>query len=357
VVRGFSTYLNLLRIVAAATVFLTHAAFLDFAGGAIAVPWHAGHKAVVLFFVLSGYVIAWVAYEKEHTLPEFAVSRVARIYSVALPALAVTWAVDLVLFASGHGSSVPMYQVQQPLKYLPLFLTFLGNAWFLNEDAFGNLPFWSLNYEVWYYVAFAAWFYLRGWARVLCLLLAAALTGPRIWLLLPVWALGCAVYRLHRAAGPNRPAARLLFATSLVAGVALAVFNPNELLNPWLDAQTGHWMSAHLRYSQYAAGDLLTASVVAVNLYAARYAGLAFGLLSPAIAIGASFTFTLYLVHFPLMELFGALHLPNAVRFAAVLAGVLLLGQLTERQKVRLRQWLWNRMARFRIPASRLAKS
>jgi hypothetical protein len=123
------------------------------------------------------------------------------------------------------------------------------------------------------------------------------------------------------------------------------------MLDRWFDAQTGHWMSAHLRYSQYAAGDLLTAAVAAANLYAARYAELTFGPLSGSIAIGASFTFTLYLLHFPLMELFGALHLPDAVRLVAVLAGVLLLGQLTERQKDRLRRHLWGWMVRLRIGA------
>ena len=45
--------------------------------------------------MLSGYVISYVAVELEFTLWEFAISRIARVYSVVIPALALTVLVDL----------------------------------------------------------------------------------------------------------------------------------------------------------------------------------------------------------------------------------------------------------------------
>ena len=42
-------------------------------------PFALGHKVVVVFFVLSGYVITYVACERERGLRDFVLARVARI--------------------------------------------------------------------------------------------------------------------------------------------------------------------------------------------------------------------------------------------------------------------------------------
>jgi len=336
--RAFSTYLNLLRLLAALAVFFSHAALQSFTGGTVWAPSLMGHKAVILFFVLSGYVIAYVAREREHTFAVFAVSRAARIYSVAVPALAISFVIQLLLWHLGE--TAPVYQLTQPFKYLPVFLTFTGDAWFLNEDAFANVPYWSLFYEVWYYAAFAAAFYLRGWARIAVLAAVVLATGPRIWLLAPLWLAGCLVYRLHRGPGPGRRTARLLFVASLLAAGFILAADPNSAMNAWADRLSGGWMSANLRYSRYVLGDLLTGGIVAINLYAAPYAELRFGAAARPIAWAASFTFALYLLHYPLLDLYSTLALPAPLLIAAVLVSVLLLGQVTERQKDRLRAWL-----------------
>jgi hypothetical protein len=53
---------------------------------------------------------------------------------VAIPALALTFMLDL---ATGQVD----YQHAQPWKYVPLFLTFTTDWWFLAEDAFSNMPY------------------------------------------------------------------------------------------------------------------------------------------------------------------------------------------------------------------------
>lgn len=338
----FSAYLDLLRLAAACAVFLSHAVLPNLAPGSIWGPERLGHKAVILFFVLSGYVIAYVADARERGLGIFLVSRATRIYSVVLPALALSYGVEMLLWHLGKQASV--YQLTQPLKYLLVFVTFTGGSWFLREEAFGNVPYWSLYYEVWYYAAFAAARYLRGWPRIAALLAVALITGPRIWLLAPLWLGGCLIYRLHRGPGPSRRTARVLFAASVAAAWFVVAQDPNGAINHWADTLSGGWIGAHLRYSQYALGDLLTGGVVAVNLYAARHAGLEFGRLAKPVTWCASFTFALYLMHYPLVLLFRALHLPLAVLIPAVLVSVLLLGQVTERQKGRVRTWLLARL-------------
>lgn len=340
---GVSTYLNLLRVAAAAAVFLSHAGQPMFTSGDDWAPELLGHKAVVLFFVLSGYVIAYAAHERERTLAPFLISRAARIYSVAVPALILGYAVEMLRWRLGD--TAPVYQLTQPLKYLPVFLTFTGDAWFLREDAFGNIPYWSLYYEVWYYIAFAACFYLRGRRRTWLLLGVALVAGPRICLLAPLWAVGYLIYRLHGSPGLSRTRARLLFGASLLAFCVVAIGNPNTAINRWADALTGGWMHAYLRYSQFVLGDMLTGGLVAANLYAAGYAGLRFGRLAQPIGWLASLTFSLYLLHYPLLLLYHTLDLPYPALLAAVLASVMALVPVTEWQKDRLRRWL---LAAFR---------
>src|SRR3954463_10152589 len=96
----FSTYLDAVRFTAALAVVAAHFTFPQFIAG-VTYQGGLGDLAVAIFFVLSGYVIAYVADQKEHTFKDFAVSRLARVYSVAIPALILTICVDLYLIRNG----------------------------------------------------------------------------------------------------------------------------------------------------------------------------------------------------------------------------------------------------------------
>src|ERR1700680_3766033 len=97
--RSTSIYLDLVRFLAATTVFVAHANFDRFTGG---LPFLSrlgmdiANDAVIVFFVLSGLVIAYVANTKENTLREFFLSRFARLWSVVVPALFLTVILDYV---------------------------------------------------------------------------------------------------------------------------------------------------------------------------------------------------------------------------------------------------------------------
>ena len=87
--RAFSIYLDLVRFVAAVLVYLWHSnqkAIVDgpvFAGG-------YGPSAVIVFFVLSGFVIAYVVETKERDWRRYLAGRGARIYSVVVPVVVLT---------------------------------------------------------------------------------------------------------------------------------------------------------------------------------------------------------------------------------------------------------------------------
>ena len=80
-----SLHLDLMRFLAAALVLMHHALQPPFSADPVPLP---GRSAVIVFFVISGFVIAYVTDTRESRWREYAVSRSARIYSVVVPALA-----------------------------------------------------------------------------------------------------------------------------------------------------------------------------------------------------------------------------------------------------------------------------
>jgi peptidoglycan/LPS O-acetylase OafA/YrhL len=91
-----STYLDLLRFAAAMIVLLSHLAYTRFTDGAyLAIrEFNLGSDAVVVFFVLSGFVIAHTAKAKDGTIGQYFFNRATRIYSVAIPAILLTFILD-----------------------------------------------------------------------------------------------------------------------------------------------------------------------------------------------------------------------------------------------------------------------
>jgi peptidoglycan/LPS O-acetylase OafA/YrhL len=159
-----------------------------------------GDISVTVFFVLSGFVIRHVTLAREHTLRGYLIDRASRIYSVALPAMVLTLALA---FACSRID--PAYYTHyfaehatHPLTRVLFNLVFVSQSWGHNTIPFIDLPFWSLSYECLYYVGYGLFFYLRGLKRVIALILLAAIAGPQVLFLAPIWLLGCAVYDIFQ---------------------------------------------------------------------------------------------------------------------------------------------------------------
>ena len=174
-----SLYLDALRFGAAFAVFVSHYSTGRISGG-LFWQFDGGRTAVLVFFVLSGFVIAWVSDTRERTLEEYGLSRVARLYSVIIPAFVLTAALDSVgkaidprLYSPEWGHSMA-----HPMIDYALSAVFLGESWTIRVLPGFNVPYWSLNYEAWYYVLFAAAIFLRGRPRIAVVIMAALLAGP-----------------------------------------------------------------------------------------------------------------------------------------------------------------------------------
>ena len=339
--RPLSLYLDCCRFLAAVLVVASHLApYGIIAGSRDAWLLDLGRESVVVFFVLSGFVIAYTTRHKNTDLRGYAVARCTRIYSVALPVLVLAFAAAGALAASNLVPAPQFYQLGKPWLYLPLHLLFMGELWTISEPPPLLAPYWSLGYEVWYYVLFGALFYLRGRRRILVAASLLLLMGPKLWLLLPVWASGVLVYRWQERLSIARPLALAGWAATL--GL-LVLFKVSEL-DATLRA-LGHaiwpFPGLPLKSADRFLADYVVCLLVVVNFLCAKNAGFA-GLLrvERPVRVLASYTFTLYLVHTLVMRLWGLLYphdRTSALDVAALLAAIgvatWLLGQVTEQRK------------------------
>ena len=81
---NFSLFLDFARVSAALMVLGSHLSNSQLQGGWAIWAHQFGHESVIVFFVLSGLVIAYVSQQRENTLESFTVSRLARRWSVVL---------------------------------------------------------------------------------------------------------------------------------------------------------------------------------------------------------------------------------------------------------------------------------
>src|SRR5207237_877748 len=116
-----------------------------------------GHIAVMFFFVLSGYLIAY-ALQKDpdgkHGFKDYALDRFSRIYSVLPSAIALTIVLDFVGRAHAVSYANPDLYPQTGFVYRLLANLFSLQGIFGHRIQLGSNPaLWSIGYEVWFYVA------------------------------------------------------------------------------------------------------------------------------------------------------------------------------------------------------------
>lgn len=349
-----SLYLDCCRFLAALLVVASHLAPYGVIAGNHFWLFDLGRESVVIFFVLSGFVIAYTTERKDVSLRAYGVARCTRIYSVALPILLLAFCAAGALAAAGVVTPGQFYQLAKPWLYLPLHLLFMGELWTISEPPPLLSPWWSLGYEVWYYVLFGALFYLRGRRRIIVAASILLLIGPKLWLLLPVWASGVLVYHWQKRLVCKHPLARPLALAGWCATLALLVLFKESGTDGALRAlANASWPfpALPLKSADRYLADYAVCILVAANFLCAKNA-LFSGLLrieKPVRSL-ASYTFTLYLVHTLVMRLWVLLY-PHDRSSAADVAALLLaigaatwvLGQVTEHRK----EWFEARFKRL----------
>lgn len=125
-----------------------------------------GHQSVIVFFVLSGYFVGGSLFARGAAFSwrDYGSARLTRLWVVLVPALMLTLAIDLHLrdvapgVLSGAYATIWNMGPQPGGDYALGLGVFVGNLLFLQEiflPVFGsNDPLWSLAFEFWYYILF-----------------------------------------------------------------------------------------------------------------------------------------------------------------------------------------------------------
>jgi peptidoglycan/LPS O-acetylase OafA/YrhL len=249
-----SVHLDALRGVAAIGVCLSHLRdlfFVDYSQAqhhnpVLAAAYLAsglGHQWVVVFFVLSGYLVGGsvlraIALDR-WSWRTYLLNRMTRLWTVLVPALVLGGVLDLAgihLFgiAGFYGGHTEAHELQFDVTSRLTVPILIGNYTFLQGiyvPTFGsNAPLWSLANEFWYYVAFpllacALWRRVpTGWRVVNAVLLIAVVVfmRPSVALMGLIWLMGVAIhYTPHLPAEHVLRRRMLIFAALIALGAAL----------------------------------------------------------------------------------------------------------------------------------------
>ncbi len=351
---GLSLYFDSFRFAAALIVLLSHASYIPYTGASLHWLYAYGHVAVMAFFVLSGYVIAFTVDKKHTAMDDYMVARLARLLSVMIPAMLLTPVLDSL---GTHFSQETYQHIPNSHPWLRVLATllFMQESWSLSLSYFSNTPLWSIAYEFWYYILFGLAVFSSGWRRYVGLMLVALLIGPRIIVLLPIWWLGVVAYRMHTSGrfAMGRPLAVAAFVASLVLIVALTSHPLGTALERQLHVMR-HFPAANefLTWSRFFLFDYIIGCLFFVHILSAKY--MIVGQLEhwlqrsrTMIRLLAGVTFSIYLYHLPLMYFYKAVagydtaSLANGLlATAAVILSCFVLATFTEHKKTFLQQAL-----------------
>lgn len=250
-----------------------------------------GHEAVIIFFVLSGYLVggsllADHANCKPNWLKYF-VNRLVRMWMVLIPALIIGAICDYyTITLNPHNPGAEHFT----------FTAFLGNLFFLQTifvPTFGtNGPLWSLANEFWYYMF---------WPLIIIILKFNRLKGFRFILLLSV------IFVLYHFI-PNI----ILLFPIWIAGALLRYCNLNKLLKSRIGLFLAYLLFicsigyVNIHPSLY--GDyVLAISVLLIILYWQQEITILKNINNKIPHFFSEFSFSLYAIHYFIMFLFFAI--------------------------------------------------
>lgn len=346
---GASIFLDSMRVLAAFIVLVYHALYqwLNAYPKLLALFNDLSHAAVVVFFVLSGYLIAYTTTSNNRGPRQYAVARLSRLYSVVMPALVITALVEVLVHQLNpvmaaeytRGSSIPRYA---------LCIAFCNEIGLFSASPLINNPLWSLSYEFWYYTIFGLWFYRSKQIKSLLFpFLACLIAGPKILLLMPIWLFGFAAYRLP-VPRVSVGAAWLIVLCFLIAS-GLAIINLPEF--PYA---LGH---KPFFYANRFVTDWMTGILFALAVWFLPSANVSSSIEQDWVknlrAI-ADLSFPLYILHYPLLILWRTVfgwRMNDIGQMFIAITGVTIIacviGLFLERQRglwIRLFKWILGRI-------------
>lgn len=254
------------------------------------------HQAVVVFFLLSGWLVGGSLLNKldePRVMSAYVVDRVTRLWIVLIPALGLSLAIG------AYTGALELGTVSFAIDNEYSLASFLGNLIGLQGIAVprfgGNFSLWSLSNGTWYYVLFPLLVILfsgkttfsRCASMAVCLLVALSIAGP-ILLYFLLWILGVGFSRIDIAASARQRLA--IFCVLVAVAVYLRLTNSNDALDV---ASFGQHLMFSLPILVLLSSLQFRADPRSMPVMIAKKIG----------TLLARFSFTLYVIHVPLLIL------------------------------------------------------
>lgn len=274
-----------------------------------------GQEAVMIFFLLSGFVIFW-SLRAETTFHQYFLQRVRRIYPIYLAALAVAYASACWRnhgFVAVEGSTLlGNLLMMQDLSFLK------PGVWF--DVYYNNLPLWSLAYEWWFYMLFYPIERFVPMRFRVPLVFALSLIGliwysvlpmqPALYLMyFQIWWLGVEIARAYRASEEGRPSslkessAWLLSRAIALPLVMLATEALMLAVRAWFQHRQ---LGVELRLGMDPVLPLRhftsVCAMVVIGLAWYRFRFWGFSAMFAPFIYAAPISYALYVVHFPILS-------------------------------------------------------
>lgn len=212
-----------------------------------------GYLGVEVFFVLSGFILSHVyleaAGQKRYSYGGFLWARIARVYPLHL----VTLFGMVALGIAGTAAGLSIDGSLTDWRALPAHLT-MTHAWGLAPTSAFNHPSWSISAEWFAYLTFPAYAFVAWRMRERPLLAVAGAVGLALGIyaafqplagfslteatfrwgalrIVPCFALGCALYLVHRRAPiPYAGPVALISGLALLTSASLGLWDPVTVL-------------------------------------------------------------------------------------------------------------------------------
>jgi peptidoglycan/LPS O-acetylase OafA/YrhL len=314
------------RALAAVAVLIGHIRnilFVD-ADAGLSAPWKIfyfatgfGHQAVMIFFVLSGYWITKTVVQRSargsFAWSDYAIDRLSRLWVVLIPALLLGGIFDSIgryeiaapIYLGVQGTNTLAYDVATQLS----LSNFAGSLTFVQTllvKPFGsNGALWSLANEFWYYVWFPPLYLsLRGRRPPIATNLFVLITMAAFPALLPgfvCWLFGSLLfYATQTATIHTAPRVRMVVALAAAILLFCGVLASSRIPNLPVDGRIQ---------------DVAVSGSFALLLFVLiRSARTYPQWLTSLCRYGAGSSYSLYVVHFPLVVLLAALFVTPAHR-------------------------------------------
>lgn len=322
------------------------------------------HQAVLVFFLISGWLVGGSLLNKlgqPHAIQLYAIDRVSRLWTVLVPTLLLTLAFGIVTGVLDPHR--PDFSTTNPFS-ATVFAGNLAGLQRISVPEFGgNFPLWSLANETWYYLLFPLLVLMlagREGMRMLpgaMLVLALLLLPFSITLYFSIWLLGAVFSRV-----------RLECSAQLRVGLILLL----SALSVFLRLTGGSDDMAPASYPQYLLLSVLLVLLLSSTVVKADPRKKHVARIKATATFLSNFSFSLYVVHIPVMGMLGWLGLQilgsnqldanNLVHlgiYGAMLAAVVVFAygfySLFEAHTWQVRRWLKGILPRPPLPGRRTA--